>query len=98
MTQTEKFLQELIAIKRYTLLSAKSMLTVEDVADLTGLNIRHIYNLTSTKQIPFYRPRGKQIYFDRAEIDAWMKRNRVTPLNESESHAEVFLAKRGGVL
>lgn len=101
----EKELQELkICLKRienYTLLAAKNVLTLEDVTLLTGLSKSYIYKLTCTKQIPYYRPNGKQIYFDRAEIQAWMKQNRVTTESEVEQKAVNYIStgimQKGGI-
>ena len=71
----------------YSLLAAKNVLTLEDVALLTGLSKSHLYRLTCTHQIPYYKPNGKQIYFDRAEIESWMKQNRVATQQEAEQAA-----------
>ena len=68
----------------YSLLAAKNVLTLEDVALLTGLSKSHLYRLTCTHQVPYYKPNGKQIYFDRAEIESWMKQNRVATQQEAE--------------
>lgn len=91
-------LTELAEIKRNTLLAAKNVLTLDDVALLTGLSKNHLYNLTSRNEIPYYRPRGKQIYFDRAEIEAWMKRNRVNALDEPECTSPAYMAEKGGTI
>ena len=39
------------------------------------------------------KPNGKQLYFDRAEIEAWMKQGKVNTIDESEQMAAVYLAK-----
>lgn len=80
-------------ILAYSLLAAKNMLTLEDVLLLTGLSKSHLYKLTCGRQIPHYKPNGKQIYFDRAEIEAWMKQGRVNTVDESEHIAALYLAK-----
>lgn len=82
----------------YSLLAAKNVLTLEDVALLTGLSKSHLYKLTCTHQIPYYRPNGKQIYFDRGEVEAWMKQNRVATQQESDQQAAAYVAKKGGAL
>ena len=83
--------QEIIArlerIERNSLLGAKNVLCLDDVSCLTGLSKSHLYKLTSTRQIPFYRPNGKLLYFDRQEIESWMKQNRVSTLAEAEHYA-----------
>ena len=89
---------ELAEIKRYTLLQAKSVLTLDDVALLTGLSKSHLYRFTHTHQIPFYKPNGKTVFFDRNEIEAWMRQNRVGTQQEAESGAiRYILDKEAGL-
>ena len=88
--------EKLNQILIYSLLAAKNVLTLEDVALLTGLSKSHLYRLTCTHQIPYYKPNGKQIYFDRAEIESRMKQNRVATAAEINQQAQVFCMKKGG--
>lgn len=87
---------KLNAIERYTLLGAKNVLNLDDVAVLTGLSKSHLYKLTCSKQIPHYKPNTKAMYFDRAEIEAWMKRNRVNTQAEAEQKAVAYIVGKGG--
>jgi excisionase family DNA binding protein len=87
----EILLNELSEIKRYTLLSAKNMLTFEDVLLLTGLSKSYLYKLTCKHAIPFYRPNGKQVYFDKKEIEAWLRQNRIATESELENKAITYL-------
>ena len=87
----EKILEQLSRIEKYSLLSAKNVLTLDDVAALTGLSKSHLYKLTCSHQIPYYKPNGKQIYFDRGEVEAWMKQNRVATQAEIEAQAATYL-------
>ena len=82
---------QLDEIEKLTLLSAKNVLCLEDVALLTGLSKSHLYKLTCSHQIPFYKPNGKQIYFDRMEVENWMKQNRVATTDEIETKAVNYL-------
>lgn len=94
----EKILAELAQIKAYSLLGAKNVLNFDDVVLLTGLSKSHLYKLTCTRQIPHYKPNGKQVYFDRAEVEAWMRQNRVNTQMEAEQQAidYVVTGKKGG--
>lgn len=87
----EELRQELDQIKAYSLLAAKTVLTLNDVALLTGLSKSHLYKMTCQKQIPYYRPNGKQIYFDRKEVEDWMRQNRVSTTEEAEQQAAAYL-------
>lgn len=84
----------------YSLLAAKNVLNLEDVSLLTGLSKSYLYKLTCTHQIPYYRPSGKQMYFDREEVENWMKQNRVATVQEIEQKAITYVTigkmKKGG--
>ena len=82
---------QLDRIERLTLLGAKKVLTFEDVALLTGLSRSYLYKLTSTNQIPHYKPSGKQLYFDRDEIEDWLKQNRVATVEETDRKATNYV-------
>lgn len=58
------------------LISQKTVLNFEELVEYTGLSSSYLYKLTSKGDIPFYRPNGKQLYFNKQEIDAWLLRNR----------------------
>ena len=51
------------------------LMDTADVAKLTGYSKQTIYQLTSTRQIPFHRPAhgGRKIVFKRSEILEWMQ-------------------------
>jgi len=84
--------KQLDRIERYSMLAAKNVLVLDDVVILTGLSKSHLYKLTCTHQIPHYKPNGKLIYFDRAEIELWMKQNRVATESEVEQKAVNYIS------
>lgn len=92
----EKIIEQLNRIERYSLLAAKNVLTIDDVALITGLSKSWIYQLTCANQIPFYKPQGRLIYFDRAEIEAWMKQNRIRTKEEIEAAANAYMVSTTG--
>lgn len=95
----EAILSKLETIEVYSLLAAKNVLNLEDAAILTGLSKSHLYRLTCTHQIPYYRPNGKIIYFDRGELESWMKQNRIATKQEAEQAAIAYVVtgnQKGG--
>ena len=84
-------------IEENSLLAAKRVLNIDEVKLLTGLSKSHLYRLTSSCQIPHYKPFGKQIYFDRLEVEDWLKRNRIDSKEEIDQIAinHVVMNKRG---
>jgi excisionase family DNA binding protein len=59
----------------------KDTLSVEEAAAYTGLTMSYLYKLTSTQEIPHYKPRGKMLYFDRSELEGWLKQRKVETLD-----------------
>lgn len=64
-------------IERLVMLGSKDMLTIEDVSLMTGFSVGNIYRMTSNKTIPFYKPLGGKIFFDKTEIENWLRTNKV---------------------
>ena len=96
MEQNIFIMQQLERIKSYTLLAAKNVLGIDDMVALTGLSKSYIYKLTCRKEIPHYKPNGKLIYFDRQDIEGWMKQNRIISTVEAEQKASKYLMQKGG--
>ncbi len=94
--EIKKLQEQMQQVLTYSLLAAKNVLCFDDLALLTGLSKSHLYKLTCTHQIPFYKPNGKQIYFDRGEVEAWMKQNRQNTQQEAEQAAAAYIVKKGG--
>lgn len=93
----ENFEQRLERIERLTMLSAKSVFTVDEAVLFTGISKTYMYKLTSKKLIPYYRgDGGKLIYFDKTELENWMKATRVKTVSEIETDADEFLSKKAG--
>jgi excisionase family DNA binding protein len=91
----DNILEKLNVIERNSLLAAKNVLCLEDVAVLTGLSKSTIYKLTADKKIPHYKPNGKLVYFERTEIENWMLQNRVGTTDEAEQNAMSYLIRKG---
>ena len=92
-TTEEIIIARLEDIKRYTLLGAKKVLNVDDVALLLGVSKDCVYRLAGSRKLPHYKPNGKAIYFHRDEIEAYMLSNRVTPMDEIEQQAREHCAR-----
>lgn len=88
---TEERLKALEEAILMTSIATKQVLTFEEAAAFTGLSKSYLYKLTSTQKIPHYKPTGKLVYFDREELESWIKKNRVITIDEIEAKAENYL-------
>ena len=70
--------------KRVNLLSddsgKKRLLTTEEAAAFLGITVDGLRGLTHKKLISYYKPNGKNMYFDADELVAWQKKNHFEPI------------------
>jgi excisionase family DNA binding protein len=69
----------------------KEVLNFNDACNYLDISASHLYKLTSQKSIPHFCPQGKKLYFNRAELDEWLQRNRQTSTDEIETMAANYL-------
>ena len=60
----------------------KNILTVDEVISYTGFSQKQIYKLTSSRQIPHYKPSGRKLFFKKDELDEWITQGRVKTIGE----------------
>ncbi|AZB22417.1 DNA-binding protein [Kaistella haifensis] len=78
-------------------LYTKEVLNFHDTCKHLELSQSHLYKLTSSGVIPYYKPNGKKIYFRRAELDSWLLRNRSDSQEEIDRRAADYLISKGRI-
>ena len=87
--------ERLKSIEKF-LFAQKNVLNLDEVCIHTGLSKSHIYKLTCYGKIPFYK-KSKHLYFDRVEIENWLKENRFKSSDELDKEAATYVTlKKGG--
>ena len=79
-----------IEVLENTLSAAKEVLTLEEAALFMGISKSSLYKMTHLHELPFFRPNGKLIYFEKAELLKWMRQNR----NMSEAETKEAAAQK----
>ena len=67
------------------------MLTIEEAAKYLSLSKHTIYKMTAEHQIRFYKPSGKRIYFDVADLTEWMKSRMVKSNADTDMEATSYV-------
>lgn len=70
---------------------SKEVLTLEETAVLTGMSKSSLYKMTHRRELPYYRPNGKLIYFERADILKWLRSNAIKSEEQIEEMARLKL-------
>lgn len=96
----EIFISELLPLSKEAVRALKIMAicqkevwTVEDVSLYTKLSVDYINKLTSKKLISYSKPFGKVNYFDRDEVIARFKCNKISSNEDVNERADQHLAK-----
>ncbi len=63
----------------------KEYLTFEEACEYLGVSKSKLYKLTSTFSIPCHKPVGRMLYFNREELNEWLRSN---PIKTSRSHEQ----------
>ena len=71
MNENDERLKEIEQLLR----SQKKVLNIDEAVMFTGLKKNTLYRLTSDGKIPFSKPNGKKIYFDRVKLEEWLLQN-----------------------
>ena len=66
----------------------KDVLTLEEAAKFMGIARSSLYKMTHEQTIPFYKPNGKMIFFEKSDLLAWVRKNRVSSETEISEEAE----------
>lgn len=78
-------------------INTKTVLNADEAAQYMGISIHHLYRLTSKAQIPYSKPSGKLMYFNRQSLDQWLLSNQTSTTNDIEFAATTYcLNSKGG--
>lgn len=75
-------------------LSTKEILTLEEAVTYLQVSKSYLYKLTFKKDIPFYKPSGKLIYFKREDLVNWILNNKQMYNQEVEN--DIFNSLKRG--
>ncbi|CAA0253127.1 DNA-binding protein [Tenacibaculum maritimum] len=87
----QKEIKELKKLLLAQNIQQKEILTVDDAIIYLQLSKSCLHKMTSNKEIPFYKPGGKKIYFKKSELDEWVFNGKITSNNELEGDVENYL-------
>jgi len=88
----EKSLEERISELEKNQFIQKNVLSFEEASKFLNLSKSYLYKLTSCGQIPHYKPQGKILYFDKDELENWLRQNPVRSKQEVQEMAASFIA------
>ena len=76
-----------------SLYQAKNILSFEEACAFLNFSKSYLYKLTSACAIPHYKPSGKMVYFEREELEKWLRQNPVKTKEQIEMDANAYIMK-----
>ena len=71
----------------------KPILTAKECATYMGIKLSTLYKMPHNNVLPYSKPNGKMIFFDRVEVENWMRSNRYATQQELATQAAAYCQK-----
>ena len=69
----------------------KNVLSFDEASKFLNLSKSYLYKLTSGNLIPHYKPLGKMLYFEKADLEAWLRQNPIKTQMQIEQEAQRYI-------
>ncbi|MGL5980914.1 MAG: helix-turn-helix domain-containing protein [Phocaeicola sp.] len=70
---------------------SKNVLSFEEASKFLNLSKSYLYKLTSGNLIPHYKPQGKMLYFEKSELEGWLRQNSVKTQAKIANEAQNYV-------
>ncbi len=92
--QERKFaeLQERVDKLERICFASKEVLNLEEAAAFLGVKKSTLYKMTHFSQIPYYKPAGKLIFFEKSALLDWVRNVKVKSEDEIREEAALHLS------
>lgn len=90
----EKTLEMRVSELEKMLFLAKDVLSFDEASIFLNLSKSYLYKLTSGNLIPHYKPQGKMLYFEKTELETWLRQNPIKTKAQIEQEAQSYTLNR----
>ncbi len=70
---------------------SKNVLSFYEASKFLNLSKSYLYKLTSGNLIPHYKPQGKMLYFEKVDLEAWLRQNPIKTRAQIEQEAQKYI-------
>ena len=88
----DKTLEKRVEELEQMLFLTKNVFSFDEASKFLNLSKSYLYKLTSGNLIPHYKPQGKMLFFERADLEAWLRQNPIkTQAQIEQERRSIFL-------
>jgi excisionase family DNA binding protein len=71
-----------------------NLLTTAEAAEYIGVTLSYMHKMMMNKTIAYYKPNGKLCYFEKEDLDRWLRRIRIASIEEVEQDAIAYMTNK----
>lgn len=94
METIKLILEKLDYLEQLIISNNKEILSVEELEKYTGFKKSYIYHLVHFSKIPYSKPNGKYLFFQKSEIDEWLLKNKSLSDDQIQEKAREYILKK----
>ncbi|EHO12345.1 helix-turn-helix transcriptional regulator [Myroides odoratimimus] len=94
MEAIKLILEKLNYLEQLIISNHKEILSVEELEKYTGFKKSYIYHLVHFSKIPYSKPNGKYLFFQKSEIDQWLLKNKSLSDDQIQEKAREYVLKK----
>ena len=87
----DKTLEKRVEELEQMLFLTKNVFSFDEASKFLNLSKSYLYKLTSGNLIPHYKPQGKILFFERADLEAWLRQNTIKTQAQIEQEAQKYI-------
>lgn len=87
----DKNLEMRVSELEQMLFLTKNVLSFDEASKFLHSSKSYLYKLTSGNLIPHYKPQGKMLYFEKADLEMWLRQNPVKTQAQIEQEAQRYV-------
>lgn len=97
MESIKLILEKLDYLEQLIINERKEILSVEELEKYTGFKRSYIYHLVHFNKIPYSKPNGKYLFFQKTEIDTWLMKNKSLSEQQIQENARKYALRKRNI-
>jgi excisionase family DNA binding protein len=89
-----KSIEERVSELEQMVFMAKNVFSFDEASKFLNLSKSYLYKLTSGNQIPHYKPQGKMLYFEKEQLEEWLRQNPVKTQAQIAREAQQYVMSK----
>lgn len=94
LRETKTLINNLTLKSREGLNDIDSYMNTLEASEYLDISKSHLYKLTMNRNIRFYKPNGKKIYFKKNDLDNYLNSKKSKSINDLELEANKYISKQ----